>query len=119
MALIFQNALNFNETRASESAYAKAVIPRCHHMLKYLAWLAQEYLPSIDDLNDKDKDNAALGMIRYSVRDAYRKERMDILSDAPIDKAGMRDCNNLIRKVENRKYSKEFSYFARYFKLAH
>lgn len=78
-------------------------------MITYIHWLAQEYLPTVDDTGASQPE--ALGAIRTSLREKYRADRMTLLSQRPIEHT--RECMSLLKKFENRKYAKEYSSFAR------
>lgn len=113
--LIFQNTIDFNEPHINENdhspdaEFARKMVSRSKHMIKYVKWLANEMLPVVDDSNELHPE--ALGELRTSLREEYRKERMDIINNAPIDVH--RDCNALLKKFENRKYLKDYLYFSR------
>lgn len=89
---------------------ARKMVVRSKHMLRYTAWLAHEMLPVADDLNDENPE--ALGFLRMSLRNQYRKERMDIVVNAPLD--SNKECFALMKKFENRKFAKDYIFFARY-----
>jgi hypothetical protein len=111
--LIFQNTIDFNEPHihendhSSDAEFARKMVIRCKHMIKFVQWLANEMLPNIDDTNELHPES--LGDIRLSLRQQYREERMSILLSHPIDLH--RECNNLLRKFENRKYAKDYLFF--------
>lgn len=114
MSLIFANAVTFNESRVEQSSYSRTLVRRCKHMAKYINWLAQEYLPSSDDSKISDEQAAsALGKIRYSIRDVYRKERLELISNHVIDKQGNKECMSLIKRFEQKKYFHHFQWFCR------
>lgn len=114
--LIFQNTIKFNEPKIVENdhspdaEFGRKMVSRCKHMIKYIQWVAHEMLPVVDDSNEVNPES--LGHLRVSLRNQYRIERMEIISDATID--NLKECNALLKKFENRKFSKDIIYFLKY-----
>jgi hypothetical protein len=111
--LIFQNTIDFNEPNlrdddSPDTELARKMVIRSKHILKYVAWLAHEMLPVADDIGDENPE--ALGEIRASLRDQHRKDRLEVVNNAPFDSS--KECMALLKKFENRKFAKEYSYFA-------
>jgi hypothetical protein len=78
-------------------------------MIRYIGWLAHEMLPVIDDSNEANPE--ALGLLRTSLKEKYRRERMELVLTAPIDTN--RDCNALLKKFQNKKLESLYVYFSR------
>lgn len=91
-----------------DSELARKMVVRSKHMLKYVAWLAHEMLPVADDIGDENPE--ALGLIRASLRDQHRKDRLQIIDNAPVDST--KECVALLKKFENRKFIKEYNFFS-------
>lgn len=109
---MFQNAVDYNRPHASESEDAARLVPRCEHMIQYVLWLCLEYLPCKDDSKAASEEEAALlGPLRKSIQKREREFRTSLLKTRPIDDP--RECNALLKKFENRKFIKEYIFFAK------
>lgn len=114
--LIFTNTIKFIEPNINENDHSpdaefnKKMVSRSKHMLKYVQWLAHEMLPLVDDSNEANPES--LGQLRISLRNQYRNERIEIITNAPLDV--QKECNALMKKFENRKYVKDYLYFSRF-----
>ena len=99
---MFTNCILFNKDN-------EEIVEKCGLLVRYIRWLALEFLPLKDDANHPNP--AALGELRESVRDAEREARMQLIANADTD---VRACLKLLKVFEQRKSRREFEYFSRW-----